>query len=877
MKHNLRWHAVLTVVLLFAFTASISGQSILSKRLSLAPKSYKAADLIEELEASHDVILSFNGRGLDLNLVVRVRTTPIYVRSVLDLLFADYDYSVISTTDRKILLSFAQVEVPILSAVIRGKVYDRLSGELIVSASVQELYSKATTFSNEYGFYSIEVPTDSLMLRVGFLGYRDTMITKLPDDVLDIYLDFDNELGTVVIKQNPVSDDYMIDNGGERLDLNASPAGGVSGRQDVIGLTRTRSGVQTGNEGQTGYFVRGGSPDQNLTLLDGIPLYEISHIAGISSIFITEAVRDANFSKNGFAARYAGRLNSVLNVTLKEGNKSEYHGSVSSSHTDATAQLEGPLFSKNTSFNIAGRKSLLNTYLPTLYTRYTEYDDIGVDYYDALAKVTHAFSPLSKMMVTYYSGNDDFDLLRNEQYIEDDLRFDSQFQNELTWGTQLLNAQFSNVLTDKFFLNFSLGGSKYRYESANQYEFDTRFGEIISNEYYNLGTQTEIVDYIGTFTGEYFANQYHRLKFGGSYTVHNFTPEIRQSSIRIDSMMIDTMDQVQSVASDEFGLYVEDTYTPNQHLQVYMGFHLSGYRIGQQVYRHLQPRLRTIYQPSAFDRFDLSYARTAQYNHLLVNPGTGLPSELWVPTTESIAPQTADQLSLGYTRKFSNGLRLHCGGYVKWMNDVLEYKNPVNLVFAVLNQIPNVDTSPWDERVVSGSSHSRGLELEASYNTTAWTSQLSYTWSKTDRTFAEINDGDPFPFKYDRRHDIHASISRRLSDSWQITTNWVYGDGNYFTLSVEEVQTIPGVPITIPGDRNNRRFPTFHHLDIQVRYQKKYGKYRRLQVDLGMYNSYNRLNSFYLYLFENPIDGGRIFRKVSIFPLLPQINVGFQF
>jgi len=871
------WSIVLTVSALLFCVRPGNSQSALGKSLPLIPKSYTAAELIEELELVHDIILSFNGRGIDLDRKVSVRSTPIDVSAVLEVVFAGYNYDVISATDRKILLSFSDIPDGAITTIVKGKIYDKLTGEIVVSAIIYERYSGRSTFSNAYGFYSLEVPIDSMQLQAGILGYRDTVITAKPNGLLDIYLNFDNAIGTVVISHKSVKDDYLMDNGSERLDLNSSNGSGVSGQQDVVDLTRSLPGVQSGNEGQTGYYVRGGSPDQNLTLLDGIPLYEISHVAGLSSIFINEAIRDANFTKNGYPARYAGRINSVLDITVKEGNKSDFHGTVGTDRTAARIQMEGPLGSGNTSFNIAGRRSIMDLYLPELYTRYTSYDNIEIVYHDMLAKVTHNFSPLSKLMVTYYDGKDDFDLARTENFQQDNRRFDSHLNNTLSWGTRLLNAQFSNVLSDQFFLNFSLGGSRYLYNSDNEYEFNTVFGEVLSNDYYRLGTVTEIVDYMASFTGEYFANEHHRLKFGGTYTVHTFKPEIQQTSIKIDSTMIDTMGLEQSVVSDEYGLYIEDTYTASEQLQFYMGLHLSGYRIGTQRYRHLQPRLRVVYQPSLFDRVDLSYARTAQYSHLLVNPGTGLPSELWVPATEVIEPQTADQVSVGYTRKLAGGLRLHVGAFLKQMNNVLDYRNPVNLVFAVLNEIPTIDTAPWEDRVVAGQSNARGLEAEVSYTSNLWESKLSYTWSKTTRTFEDINGGIAFPFKYDRRHDISASVSRALSERFTVGANWVYGDGNYFTLSIEEVQTIPGVPIIIPGERNNRRFPAFHHLDLQISYQVRYGEYKRLKVDFGLYNSYNRLNSFYLYLFQNPVDGSRIFRKVSIFPTLPQINIAYQF
>jgi len=211
------------------------------------------------------------------------------------------------------------------------------------------------------------------------------------------------------------------------------------------------------------------------------------------------------------------------------------------------------------------------------------------------------------------------------------------------------------------------------------------------------------------------------------------------------------------------------------------------------------------------------------------------------------------------------------------MDNVLEYRSPVDLIFQVINTNPVIDTSGWESRVVAGSSTSQGLEVQVDYDTEVWQLWSAYTLSKTDRTFASINDGQPFPYRYDRRHDINVGISYKINENWKVSTRWVYGDGAAFSLGLEEFESVGGLRITNPGERNNFQLPAFHHLDVQFGYSKTYSNTHRLRVNLGMYNMYNRLNSFFVYIFENPLNGDRFLRKVSIFPTLPHLNMSYSF
>lgn len=851
--------------------------SAIDREVSVSTDALARGTHISLLERAHNIVLGFNSAGIDMSEEVLFSSESLAMPQLLAELFDGYTYRVVSSSTSKILLVFEGIEIVDRYMTIRGKVFDSVSREALISATIHDEVSNNYAFTNEEGFYSIEIRRDSHKVVASYLGYQLQAQTEISASAVDFYLSFDNEVDSITISSK-IERGIVKGSGGEKLNAQRlETIRGVTGEKDIIGATKVLPGVQSGNEGQTGFYVRGGSPDQNLILLDGIPMYEVSHTVGLSSIFIDESIKDVEFLKNGFPARYGGRLSSVLSVTLKEGNKSEYHGAADAGLYAAKFQLEGPLVKDQTSFNISGRRSLLGSYLNDVYTSFTEYDEIEVVYYDITAKLSHNFSPASKVTVSYYSGRDDFGLLRDENFREGEDRFDVRAANNLNWGSTMLNAQFSTVLNNNLFMKVSLGGNNYRFNSNSDYFFESLQDSIQTTLGYQLTSRTDIVDYIASTDLDYTVNDKHRLKFGGSYTIHSYRPQIQQGNAQTDSTEIVTGGNDNLIPTEEFGLYIEDTYTISENWQAYFGLHYSGFRIGLDGYRNLQPRFRLFYRPSKKDRLDFAYTSTAQYIHLLVNPGTGLPSDLWVPSTADIEPETARQVSASYTRQLGPSVSVKVGGYYKQMTNVLEYRSPVDLIFQVINTNPVIDTSGWESRVVAGSSSSRGLEVQADYVTEKWQIWSAYTLSKTDRTFASINNGNPFPYRYDRRHDINVGVGYTINPKWSLSGRWVYGDGAAFSLSLEEFETIGGLQIINGGERNNFKLPAFHHLDLQVRYLQTYGNGHKLKVNFGMYNSYNRLNSFYVYIFENPLSGDKFLRKVSIFPILPHLNMSYVF
>jgi len=831
---------------------------------------------VDNLLIQEDVVLAFNSSRVDLTEVIKLSKGAQTLEKLIGSLFYNHNIKLIAS-DKKVIITF--IDRPINTKLtIKGYIRDSETGEALVGAIIVEINSNSSTFSNESGFYSISVPLESNTINVHYLGYKSLLKKDVMTSSQNMPLEFDNEIDPVII-EGSVSDNFLLGSGSEKIDLSQTQGfQSTSGDNDLITAVRISPKVQSGNEGQVGLHVRGGGSDQNLILFDGIPLYEVSHLVGFSSMFIEESIKDVDLITNGFPARYGGRLSSVMNVRLKEGNQSGHDGSVKVSLPAVKAHLEGPLFGRpNTTFNISGRITYAQKYLNGLIGDLVVYDNIDLGYYDIVGKITHRFSPTQKLSISYYDGKDSLGLIRSNTTIDSAQNvFHSMSNSRINWGSTVWNAKFTNVITDKLQLAFNVGGIKYTNNSNAQFRTSSVLNDLPSpEEEREFLAHTQIEDQLAGINFDYYLNKRNRLKFGGSWIHHNYNPSLYGNDT-IGIIPPITNDE-NLIIADELALFIEDTYR-YKNWQIYGGFHFSGFNIGSQKYRNTQPRFNTVFTPDSKNRFSVSYSRMIQYVHLLVNPGTGIPSDFWVPSTETMVPESAHQISFGYSRKINNSVELSFSGYTKYMDNLLEYKNSVYLFPAPGAFPPSIQNDPdWENATTSGTSKSHGLEFQIRKTAGTVTGWFSYALSKTTRQFDQINDGLEFPYKYDRRHDINAGIKYNLNKNCSISGKWSFGTGGSFSLSLEGFKTIiPGIDVVTNGERNNRRFPSFSHLDFQFNYVKEI-KNSKLTFNLGLYNVYNRKNAYYIYIYNNPNNNTNEAYKNSLFPILPNMSLGYSF
>jgi len=834
---------------------------------------------IDKILIQDNIIIAFNSSRVDLNRVIRLPSNTMLLEEIIDILFQGFNINLLVSKNKVTIVFLNNPEKEEIT--INGYIRDSETGEAIVGASLVEFKSNSSTFSNEDGFYSLSIPATDNEVHINYLGYKPFIIKDIEKSSLNIDLVFDNLIDQITI-EGSVSDNFLLGSGSEKIDL-AQTRGfqSSSGDNDLIRAVRTSPKVQSGNEGQLGMYVRGGSPDQNLILFEGIPLYEVSHTAGFSSIFIEESIKDVDFITNGFPARYGGRLSSVMNVRLKDGNQSGYNGSVKLSLPAIKGHIEGPLFSDRTTFNLAGRVSFIDQYINPLIGDLINYENIDLNYHDIVGKLTHRFTNSKKLSFSYYTGMDNIGLRRLNSSTDDEgSTFTTDSNNAVEWGSTVWNLKYTDILTDNLQLTANIGGISYNNNSRADFRINSIQDNLESYQELELVTSSQIDDQMFGINLDYYFNDKHRFKIGGSWIRHEYNPAIFGSDTITTGPIITITSEENIILADELSFYVEDTYRPNEQWQIYGGVHLSGYNIGLEQYRNLQPRFSTVFTPDSINRFTVSYANMVQYVHMLVNPGIGLPADFWIPSTETFRPSSARQVSFEYARKLNNTMELSLGGYLKSINNLLDYRNAVDLFFEFVNSStrPTIQLDPeWRNFVVDGGGNSRGLEFQIRKTAGTFTGWASYAYARTTRQFDEINEGRPFSYKFDRRHDINLGLMYRMNERFSLAINWVYGTGNAFSLANEKILTpFNQVILVNSGERNNFRFPAFHHLDIQLNYEKEMYEGKFI-FNLGIYNIYNRKNAYYIYVYNNTAENRFITYKTSLFPFLPNMSIGYSF
>jgi len=787
------------------------------------------------------------------------------------------------------------------SYTLSGYIRDSASGEKLIGANVYNKANLKGTISNSYGFYSITMPQGEYELVFSFVGYR-SQIVKLAfdrDQTRNIDLTASLELEAVEItgqrmEQSVESTQMSTINMPVRI-IKQIPA--LMGEVDVIKAIQLLPGVQSGTEGSSGLYVRGGGPDQNLILLDGTPVYHASHLFGFFSVFNADAINNVKLIKGGFPARYGGRLSSVLDISLKEGNVNKFQGSGSIGLISSKLTLEGPIIKDKTSFIVSARRTYLDFIVQPLLrvaAGEDEYTSQGYYFYDVNAKVNHRLSQKDHLYFSVYTGQDEF--YRRESpytYLYDGKLFTEESYAGLGWGNLTSALRWNHQFTSKLFSNTSLTYSNYDFHVKNSMESYVESGNETISEINSLNFLSGIRDFATKADFDYIPSSNHYIRFGANYINHTFTPGVSVYQIKNQNIGdIDTTMGERNIHAHEFALYAEDDFDLTPRIKVNAGLHYSGFAVNQAYYHSLQPRISARYLLSESFSIKASYAKMQQYIHLLTNNTIGLPTDLWVPATENILPQQSDQVALGVTKTFTDMFRLSVEGYYKKMNNLIEYKDLATFMGS---------GTEWEDKVASGQGWAYGGELFFEKRLGQITGWVCYTLSWTNRQFDNINEGKIFPYKYDRRHDVSVVVNFPLNDKLDFSASWVYGTGTAHTLAIERYMGDVGwwgynggilnlggnvMPAWTSGNtfsgevervdgRNAIRAADYHRLDISISKteEKKWGK---STWSAGLYNAYNRKNPFYYYIGRDN-RGNRALRRVSLFPLIPSVTWSFTF
>ena len=862
---------ILYIIGLLLITASTAHTQSLSLLYTPSYGDTTIIAFLGDIERNTDVSLSYSTSQFDAYSRVELANKTFTIEEALRTLFSEYKVILTERPNKKIIVSVNDYIINTKYFTTNGYILDSDSGEKLYGAAIYHMGKDRGTYSNTEGFYSISNIQKGDVLRVSYIGYRDEFIS-VDTSFLQVHLSADLEVSTIIITLAPNS--INPSTGGDVIDLNSASAKvNILGEKDLIHMARQKAGVYSGSEGLGGLIVRGGSPDQNLMLLEGIPMYATNHMADISSIFMEEATRDAQLIKGGFPSRYSGRLSSVLEVNLKDGNQERVKGSVSAGLPGFKAFLQGPISDKSTLL-IGGRLSWVNFYIDSLIDKFTVFDDVDLNFHDFVAKYTYRFSNTSSFSISGYKGGDKLELEKNQTLPNDNGgSFNSQEQTSFGWGNELLSARFSMVISPKLFLNVNAGVLDYDYRSKAAYTFvNVEGGQVIKEDNRNVITDSGIVNLIGGIGFDYFLNSSHKMKLGVGYNHHRFSPKIEQNFV--DDIDDPSIDPDSITVCNEVSLFIEDTYTPNKRMQIYGGLNYTHFGVRGVGFNYFQPRIKVSIQPQRDISLSFTGSRMVQFVHLLVNNGLGLPSDLWVPSTDEIMPEISDQFGLTLRTELEYDHVFTLGGYIKRQQNVILYRNPQDLYSNILNDASSelnfISDRDWERKIEVGNRNISGLEVSLQKANGPWQYNMSYTKSNAENRFENLNQGKAFADRYDRPHDVNLSLSYKINSKWDVGAQWVYGSGFTFTLKLIEIKIPDGPTVLTTDELNNYRMPAYHHLDLIANYDNT-------SDGLGWKVSFGVYNPYFIYGFEDSIGNRRIFKKLSLFPIYPHFNTTYSF
>lgn len=775
---------------------------------------------------------------------------------------------------------FSQTEKFTLSGYVR----DDNSGEELFGVSIYEKESFKGSTTNFYGFYSITLPAGTYDFVFSYIGYK-TFKKQIVFDKnieLNINLKEQDAIGTVVVKGSKTSKEQVHET--SKTSTISIPIAqmeqlpNIGGEVDVLKTLQLLPGVQSGSEGSSGLYVRGGGPDQNLILLDGVPVYNASHLFGFISVFNSNAISNVELIKGGFPARYGGRLSSVIDIRMKEGNNKEFHGDVSIGILSAKATIEGPIIKGKSSFIVSGRRTYMDLFMrPILKAQSKAADpnsemDGGYAFTDFNAKINHRFSDKDRIFWSFYYGDDIFDFGNKSNQNYEDSNYKNATKSGINYGNITSAFRYNHQFTQKLFLNTSLTYSRYKFKLGSSTEetithnTDTTQNSSSSNKFEYTSS---IEDWALKFDFDFLPHPNHYIKYGVNGIYHTFKPGVTALNLTANNVKIDTTISNTTTKSGEISIYVEDDMKIGSRLKMNLGVHGSIYYVGTKKYWSVQPRISANYKFLPKWSLKASFATMTQYLHLLTNSGIGLPTDLWVSPTEKIKPQQSWQVAGGVAHTLMDDYEFSIEGYYKQMTGLISYKDGASFLST---------SGSWEDKVhQGGKGESYGAEFFVQKKKGKLTGWVGYTLSWTNRQFDELNGGKRFSYKYDRRHDFSIALMYKLGPKIDFSGTWVFGTGNAITVPESTFTDSFGRILNDYGERNGTRMPEYHRLDLGINFHKKM-KVGEIIWNVSVYNVYSRQNPFFVYLGskkDNPTE--KTYKQVSLFPILPSVSFRRKF
>ncbi|RHU23282.1 hypothetical protein DXD68_19580 [Parabacteroides sp. TM07-1AC] len=879
-----------------------------TRKVTLNMQKASVREILDEIQKQAGVTFSYESSLLSGLPKTTFRADDEALENCLTRLFANLPV-VYKMTGRIVVLKRKPKQVT-----VSGFVRDKRSAESLIGASVYESGSRVGTASNNFGFFSLILPGGDITIRASYIGYTGRLynLTGLErDTVLTIELEPSASLQEVVVTGQSTSKQSVLSTQMGALEINqqtirSTPV--MFGEADIIKTLQLTPGVSSGTEGTAGMYVRGGNVDENLFLIDGNPVYQINHIGGIFSAFNPEAISGMDFFKSGFPSRYGGRLSSVVDVHMKEGNMKEYHGSATLGLISGNLNFEGPIVKDRTSFNISLRRTWLDVLSApglAIANKITKKNGIRTRaryaFHDLNLKVNHIFNDRSRMYFSLYNGNDvlkggssDFP---SSSHPEDSYNYDTDVS--LRWGNIMATTGWTYVFNNRLFGKFS--GVFTRYHSKLRSTDHDLEGKEGDSDYYERfsenTTNTGIMD-LGVRTSfDYLPVHSHHIRFGGDYLVHRFRPEYNHSS-SFDKSQGFISEINKEYANDllwghEAGVFAEDDWTLLPSVRINAGVRFSLFNVQGKTYTGLEPRVSLRWLLADNLSFKASYSRMNQYVHLISNSFISLPTDAWMPVTRKLKPLVSDQVSAGFYYDLNKTYSFSVEGYYKTMDNLLEYRDGHTFTPSYLN---------WEDKLTAGDGRAYGTEFMVRKETGRTTGWIGYGLSWADRKFDELNLGERYPARFDNRHKLNIVVMHKISPKVEISAAWSYASGNHVTLSLEnyEEQETGGRfdytggygndllynSIDYYEGRNNYQLPAYHRLDLGLKIYRPKKKGRMGIWTISIYNVYSRMNPFMIYKSDKEVKDSNstygykyvpVFKTVGIMPIIPSISYTYKF
>lgn len=641
------------------------------------------------------------------------------------------------------------------------------------------------------------------------------------------------------------------------------------GESDVLKALQMQPGISGGAEGMAEMHVHGGNADENLFMLDNVPLYQANHFAGLFSAFNVDAVRYIDFFKSSIPAKYDGRLSSYLDVRTKNGSQDGHHGSVRLGLSSGAFNLDGPIGGKTT-YSVALRRSwfdVLTIPMIAIINSSNNVDKIRFRYAftDLNGKITHRFSNRATGFASFYFGND---ILKTGAKSVDDPDWYENDKYNLHWGNLVARTGFNYRLSSNISAEFTAAYTRFFSSMNEKHHFRENFNSGFEETKSKIKTDNNINDWIFRGDFDWSPNLNHRIRFGGGYTRHSFQPGRSSRNYINGTTEVVTQDSTETYKANEVNLNIEDDFTLTDKIRLNAGFHGTLFNIGGKNDYGFGPRLSISYRPMDNWAFKAAYSRTNQFVHQLCQTYLSLPTDQWVPIMGDIKPQSADKVSAGVYWQSTDGMyAASAEAYYKKMHNLVDYRDEYYL---------HPPMELWNARLCTGKGTAKGLDLKVEKTSGKFTGHIAYSLAWADRTFPDKNGGHTFPARFDHRHTINLLVNWKVSDKVNINAAWTGHSGNRFTLLTQvwvspEFDIWSTYPSPLKARINNYQLPFYHRLDLSFIVKNRRGFW-----NFSLYNAYCNMNTIAIRRKYND-DDMPVFQKVKMLPVIPSISYTWQF